>query len=282
MRAPVAAMILALALGAGASSSLTLPYKPEVQPRGATISAAYTIVADRLRVEIATDGRRLERAQVVRPDGALLEAQTLEYTPPVSGGGSPVGIGFGLGSSPTRGARPPTRAPPPPPPPVAGGAEAAHGRRVAGGGLRGGGGARDAGARRARSLGERARRVPAKSRDPVREGRAGRLEEPRGLLLRELPRHPHRREARPVQDLVGGGVAHPAQDAGIGQRSLERVRLAGERGAEGGQIGLEQLEPAGVVLGERGLAPHQMNGGAPLRARRGPGKGAGRAGGRGQ
>src|SRR5260370_42213654 len=98
MRAPVAAMILALALGAGASSSLTLPYKPEVQPRGATISAAYTIVADRLRVEIATDGRRLERAQVVRPDGALLEAQTIEYTPPVSGGGSPVGIGFGIGS----------------------------------------------------------------------------------------------------------------------------------------------------------------------------------------
>src|SRR5260370_28071588 len=78
MRAPVAAMILALALGACASSSLNLPYKPEVQPSGATISAAYTIVADRLRVEIATDGRRLERAQVVRPDGALLEAQRSE------------------------------------------------------------------------------------------------------------------------------------------------------------------------------------------------------------
>src|SRR5258705_13138166 len=98
MRHPVAAMIVALALGACASSSLNLPYKPEVQRSGATISAAYTIVADRLRVEIATDGRRLERAQVVRPDGALLEAQTIEYTPPVSGGGSPVGIGFGIGS----------------------------------------------------------------------------------------------------------------------------------------------------------------------------------------
>ena len=98
MRAPVAAMILALALGACASSSLNLPYKPAVQPSGATISAAYTIVADRLRVEIATEGRRLERAQVVRPDGALLEAQTIEYTPPTSGGGSPVGIGFGIGS----------------------------------------------------------------------------------------------------------------------------------------------------------------------------------------
>ena len=103
MRAPVAAMILALALGACASSSLNLPYKPEVQPSGATISAAYTIVADRLRVEIATDGRRLERAQVIRPDGALLEAQTIEYTPPVSGGGSPVDIGFGIGSFGSRG-----------------------------------------------------------------------------------------------------------------------------------------------------------------------------------
>jgi len=98
MRAPIAAMSLALTLGACASSSLSLPYKPEVQPSGATISAAYTIVADRLRVEIATDGRRLERAQIVRTDGGLLEAQTIEYTPPTSGGGSPVGIGFGIGS----------------------------------------------------------------------------------------------------------------------------------------------------------------------------------------
>ena len=98
MRAPVAAMTLALVLGACASSSLNLPYRPEVQPTGATISAAYTIVADRLRVEIATDGRRLERAQIVRPDGGLLEAQTIEYTPPTSSGGSPVGIGFGIGS----------------------------------------------------------------------------------------------------------------------------------------------------------------------------------------
>lgn len=98
MRARVAAVILALTLGACASSSLNLPYKPTVQPTGATISAAYTIVADRVRIEIATDGRRLERAQIVRPDGSLLEAQTIEYTPPVGGGGSPVGIGFGIGS----------------------------------------------------------------------------------------------------------------------------------------------------------------------------------------
>lgn len=98
MRARGAAVILALTLGACASSSLNLPYKPEIQPSGATLSAAYTIIADRVRVEIATEGRRLERAQIVRPDGSLLEAQTIEYTPPVGGGGSPVGIGFGIGS----------------------------------------------------------------------------------------------------------------------------------------------------------------------------------------
>jgi hypothetical protein len=69
-----------------------------VQPAGATVSAAYTIVSDRLRVEIAGGGRRLERAQLVKPDGALLEAQTIEYTPASGGGGSPVSIGLGVGS----------------------------------------------------------------------------------------------------------------------------------------------------------------------------------------
>jgi len=97
MRARVAAVILALTLGACASSSLNLPYKPEIQPSGATLSAAYAIIADRVRVEIATDGRRLERAQIVRPDGSLLEAQTIEYTPPV-GGGVSTGVGVSTGT----------------------------------------------------------------------------------------------------------------------------------------------------------------------------------------
>jgi hypothetical protein len=34
----------------------------------------------------------------VKPDGALLEAQTIEYTPASGGGGSPVSIGLGVGS----------------------------------------------------------------------------------------------------------------------------------------------------------------------------------------
>jgi hypothetical protein len=93
----LAATVAAVADSACTSTSSSLPYRPEVQPPGATISAAYTIVADRLRVEIESGGRRLERAQIVQPDGSLLEAQTIEYTPASGGGGSPVGLGFGIG-----------------------------------------------------------------------------------------------------------------------------------------------------------------------------------------
>jgi hypothetical protein len=98
MRATVATMLLAGALAACSSTASDLPYRPAVQPAGATVSAAYTIVSDRLRVEIAGGGRRVERAQIVRADGTVLEAQTIEYTPASGGGGSPVSIGFGIGS----------------------------------------------------------------------------------------------------------------------------------------------------------------------------------------
>jgi hypothetical protein len=102
MRATVATILgvglLAGALSACSSSSSGLPYKPAVQPAGATVSAAYTIVSDRLRVEIDGSGRRVERAQIVKPDGSVLEAQTIEYTPAAGRGGSPVSIGLGVGS----------------------------------------------------------------------------------------------------------------------------------------------------------------------------------------
>jgi hypothetical protein len=90
--------LLAGLLAACSSTTSDLPYKPAVQPPGATVSAAYTIVSDRLRVEIDGRGRRVERAQLVKPDGSVLEAQTIEYTPAASGGGSPVSIGLGIGS----------------------------------------------------------------------------------------------------------------------------------------------------------------------------------------
>jgi len=89
--------LLAGGFAACSSTSPSLPYRPAVQPPGATVSAAYTIVSDRLRVEIAGGGRRVERAQIVKPDGTVLEAQTIEYTPAAGGGGSPFSIGFGLG-----------------------------------------------------------------------------------------------------------------------------------------------------------------------------------------
>jgi len=101
MRANIASLMLAasMAFGAAACSpaSSGLPYKPEVQPAGATISAAFTVVADRLRVEIDSGGRRLERAQIVMSDGSVLEAQTIEYTVAPYSGGSPVGLSFGIG-----------------------------------------------------------------------------------------------------------------------------------------------------------------------------------------
>ena len=90
--------LLAGVLTACSSTSADLPYKPAVQPAGATVSAAYTIVSERLRIEIDGGGRRLERAQIVKADGTVLEAQTIEYTPAAGGGGSPVSIGFGVGS----------------------------------------------------------------------------------------------------------------------------------------------------------------------------------------
>jgi len=88
-------MLLLVTLSACSSVSPALPYKPEVQPPGASISAAYTVVSDRLRVEIDTGGLRLERAQIVKPEG-LLEAQTIEYAM-LAPSGPPIGIGLGVG-----------------------------------------------------------------------------------------------------------------------------------------------------------------------------------------
>jgi hypothetical protein len=99
MRVALATTLLAVtSLATGCSSTHAgLPYKPETPPAGYPISAAYRVVSDRLRVEIDTGGRRLERAQIVKPDGALLEAQTIEFTAPSGGMGSPIGIGIGMG-----------------------------------------------------------------------------------------------------------------------------------------------------------------------------------------
>lgn len=100
----VSTLLAVTSLVAGCSSSYSgLPYKPETPPSGFPVSAAYSIAGDRLRVEIDTGGRRLERAQIVKADDVLLEAQTIEYTAPSGGVGSPIGIGIGIGTFGGRG-----------------------------------------------------------------------------------------------------------------------------------------------------------------------------------
>jgi len=75
-----AIMIVSIALLAGCASS-GLRYKPEPPGVGASISADYTVLADRVRVEIDTRGARLEDVQILKPDGSAILPQT-SSTPP--------------------------------------------------------------------------------------------------------------------------------------------------------------------------------------------------------
>ena len=89
----LAAVVLSLV----GCASRSLPYKPDVQPRGATISAGYQILADRLRLEIETDNRRLEDIWIAKPDGTAIRAQTIDNAPTVVGPPPSVGVGVGGG-----------------------------------------------------------------------------------------------------------------------------------------------------------------------------------------
>ena len=96
-----------------------------------------------------------------------------------------------------------------------------------------------------------------------RERRAGRVEEPRDLVVGELPRQLHRREARAVQDLVGVGVADAAEEARIGQRALERVVLA--RAARRGSRRDRRRTPRARRGRARRARPRRAPGGATAR-----------------
>src|SRR5213594_3471811 len=96
MRPRLSLAALVIALG-GCATAVSLPYKPESPPAGAAISADYTLLADRLRVEIDTSGYRLEDAQIVKIDQKTVRPQTIEQ-PPVAGGSSS-GIGIGIGGA---------------------------------------------------------------------------------------------------------------------------------------------------------------------------------------
>jgi hypothetical protein len=93
LTAPAAAAV-ALAVGlAGCAASL--PYRPERQPFGATIAAGLHVTEDQLRVEIDSDGYRVERAVLVREGDAEIAPEALVPPSAPPGGGLSIGLGVG-------------------------------------------------------------------------------------------------------------------------------------------------------------------------------------------
>jgi hypothetical protein len=90
--------LAALVIALGGCASASLPYKPESPPAGAALSADYTLLADRLRVEVDTSGYRLEDAQIITANQKTVRPQTIEQPPLYGGSGTGIGIGVG-GSS---------------------------------------------------------------------------------------------------------------------------------------------------------------------------------------
>src|SRR5207249_4593412 len=76
------------------------------------------------------------------------------------------------------------------------------------------------------------------------------------------------------EDLVGVGVADPAEEPRVGERTLERVTLRDERRTKRREVRAVQLQPARVVRADPLLAPHEVDRSAPLRARLGQHEGA--------
>lgn len=95
-RGALALTMLSIALLSGCAAS-GLRYKPEPPGVGASISADYTVLADRVRVEIDTRGARLEDIQILKPDGAEIRPQTIDY--PAFRTNSGMSFGIGVGSS---------------------------------------------------------------------------------------------------------------------------------------------------------------------------------------
>ena len=90
-------LIAAALLVVAGCAHATLPYTPEQQPEGARISAAYQILADRLRIEIDTDRRRVEDIWIHKPDGTALRALAIDNAPVVTGPPPTIGVGVGSG-----------------------------------------------------------------------------------------------------------------------------------------------------------------------------------------
>jgi hypothetical protein len=67
-----------------------------VHAGGASLSADYAVLVDRLRVEIDTGRDRLENAEIIKADGTTIRAQTIEHAPLQSS--NPRSVGPGVGS----------------------------------------------------------------------------------------------------------------------------------------------------------------------------------------
>jgi hypothetical protein len=91
---PRSLLILAVVVLSGCSHAM-LPYKPDVQPDGGRVSAAYQVVGDRVRIEIDTSGKRLEQAWIFTPDGQSIAPHEVENPPVVATPGPIFSIGMG-------------------------------------------------------------------------------------------------------------------------------------------------------------------------------------------
>ena len=83
-------LVVALAGCAG-----PLPYRPERQPFGATISADVRVSEGRLRVEIDSEGYRVERAALVRDGDTEVAPEALVPLTASPPGGLSIGLGVG-------------------------------------------------------------------------------------------------------------------------------------------------------------------------------------------
>jgi hypothetical protein len=59
------------------------------------LSAAYTVVGDRLGIELDTSGHPLEQAWIIKPDGTSVAAQSADMPPLVTRPGPSISIGVG-------------------------------------------------------------------------------------------------------------------------------------------------------------------------------------------
>ncbi len=77
-----------------------------------------------------------------------------------------------------------------------------------------------------------------------------------------------------VENFVRVGIADAAEDGGVGEGALQGAVLAGERGAEGLEVGGEHIDAARVDGEEIGFAAQDVEGGPTLGAGLGEDQGA--------